>query len=431
MTPLWILVLLPLIGATSAVADVWASDDVEPTVPGLPEFHTLMLDPGLRMGSGMETILASNHLTGAVENRLIGNQWFSEEELAGKVGGISCRLAKRFFLDTPLDYFAVVLAHEFYGHGARYRELSVDNIDYGYDAPPPYGAGGGHATASISDPISPDEIMTILIGGIESQAIINRKLGMRWIANRGMRYRESMLYYWSFRIMFDYIQHTRDDLDQHIDGKDPSEYLKLLNIKAGIADLSDPRMKVSYLHSRSRIGLINPLLWYSMFAQFKSYLWDGKTTTKVPMIPLGEVGYLPALRMSLTPFGPEYHFENYIRFRSMVALADLHIGDTTFYDSWGGFDLGLQNLVHQGRISVDLELAAWNQPGVELERNIQGMVGEGAGGAFSCTAHIDLREEESPLSAAIQLGYKTGGFLEGWDLDASPIFAIGLGYRAH
>jgi hypothetical protein len=29
----------------------------------------------------------------------------------------------------------------------------------------------------------------------------------------------------------------------------------------------------------------------------------------------------------------------------------------------------------------------------------------------------------------MQLGYKTAGYIEGYDLDASPIFMIGLGYK--
>ena len=180
-------------------------DDSVCMSPKLPEYYNLMFSPGFHMDPGMENIISFNYLSSLAIDSLIGNRWFSEERIINKAAGATCRLAKNLLIDMPIDYFSVVFSHEYFGHGARYRELSVDNIDYGFDAPPPYGDGGGHASASINDPMTHDEIMTILIGGIETQAIINRKLSMRWMANRKIRYRESSLYYWSFRIMYDYI----------------------------------------------------------------------------------------------------------------------------------------------------------------------------------------------------------------------------------
>lgn len=193
--------------------------------------------------------------------------------------------------------------------------------------------------------------------------------------------------------------------------------------------MNHPLMSVSSLKSRLWINMANPFSLYALYSVYKTYLWDGRTTNGFPMIHFGEIGYLPALRMNLTPLGPEYHLENYFRFDSKVVLLDLRVGDNTFYNSWGGAGLSIQNLYQDRRLSIDVDLLAWKQPGVELVRNTQALVGDGAGGAASLTVHYDLSELENPLALVVQAGYKTAGYAEGFDLDASPIIMIGLGYR--
>ena len=40
-------------------------------------------------------------------------------------------------LDMPQDHLLMVVAHEVFGHGARFRELGDGRIRYGFDAPHP------------------------------------------------------------------------------------------------------------------------------------------------------------------------------------------------------------------------------------------------------------------------------------------------------
>ncbi len=188
-------------------------------------------------------------------------------------------------------------------------------------------------------------------------------------------------------------------------------------------------MTVSELKSRNRVNLINPFLWYSLYVQLKTHLYDGNSSADLAMIPIKHFHYLPSLRMPLTPFGPEYHLENYLRFNTRVALVDVHVGDKRFYRSWGGVGVSVQNVLQRKRLSVDIDLAAWKQPGLELIRRAEGFKGEGTGGSLSFTGHYDLSTARKSASVLLQLGYKSAGYLEGYDLHASPIFMIGLGYR--
>ncbi|MEZ4762855.1 MAG: hypothetical protein R3C26_06525 [Calditrichia bacterium] len=50
----------------------------------------------------------------------------------------------------------------------------------------------------------------------------------------------------------------------------------------------------------------------------------------------------PAFRSGLTPFGIEYHFENYLRFNRKVALLDLSYGDQSLDNTWGGVGVSVQ-----------------------------------------------------------------------------------------
>ncbi|MFC2083680.1 hypothetical protein ACFLS9_01350 [Bacteroidota bacterium] len=387
----------------------------------------LLFDPGLTMQSGAENIVTIHKGFTLVEDKIIGTQWFSESNILSKTGAILSRFAKYSIIDLPLDYFSVVLAHEYFGHGARYRELKIENIDYGFNAPPPYGNGSGHASANIkSGSISEHELISIWIGGMEVHSLINQKLSMRWIGKKEINYREASLYLWSTQIMFNYIQSSKEDLDSDISDNDPRAYVRLLNRNAGYTDLDNLAMTVGDLKSQSVISLVNPFIYYSIYTFLKTYLWDGDNSSDFPSLSFGEVEYLPALRLGLTPFGTEYHLENYLKYSNLVSMVDLSIGDQTFYESWGSIGIYIQNIYQNENLSLDTDLHIWNQPEINIGKNSPDVSGNQIGGAVSIRGYYDFRELEFPISLVLEMGYKTKGFLEGFNLDSAPILMFGI-----
>ena len=389
----------------------------------------IMIYSCLTMRSGAENIITIHKWLASAEDHLVGIRWFSESGVLGKTGGISSRLGKFILIDLPVDYFSIVLAHEYFGHGARYRELNMDNIHYGFDIPPPYGPGGGEASNYGNVSISTHELLAIWIGGVEVHSIINRKLGLDWMTTNKIHYREASQYFWSFQIMMKYIQDTYEDLADGTKDNDPRAYVRILNANAGYHDLQNLKMSVKDLKSKMQINAANPFVFYSIYSIIKTFVWDGRASNEMPTLNFGPVNYLPSLRAAWTPFGIEYHFENYLRYKNMISLIDLSYGDQTFFDSWGGMGVFIQNIYEQKKISFDIYINIWNQPEIQFGQNPTLYKGGGIGGAFSVRGYYDIHNSEFPISAVLELGYKSPGFLEGYNLDSSPILKIGFALR--
>lgn len=416
----WVLLLLLIFGIETARTE---SDTADYSIP---QYYGLYLDPELTIPTGAKNMLTINYLTELGIENTIGSKWFEEKKPLSRGAGAVLRFFKSRFIDLPADYFLPVFSHEFFGHGGRYRELNIENIDYSFETPPPYGSGGGAASTNIDgSTITKHELIAIYIGGYEAQNSINSNLNMRWVAKKKIRYREASMYFWSFQIMYDYMMDTQNFEER----ADPAQYTKLLNENAGITDLNNPIMSIKGLKNRYRLNLVNPFLLFSIYTQVKTYMYDAELVADMPMIRTKYFEYLPSFRTVLTPFGPAYHLENYLRFESKVALVDLHVGDNAFHKSWGGVGLSILNVIEKPRFSLDMELQSWNQPGLDLKRNETGLFGDGFGGAAALTGHYELSEKEHPLTAILQLGYKSAGYLEGYPLHSAPILSAGLGCR--
>jgi hypothetical protein len=414
------------------------TDEVEsPISTNVDEFHqsapsymSLLYDPGFTMRSGAEDILTVHGGLAWAEDRFVKTRWFSEQSLPGKGAAILCRAAKYYFVDVPVDYFAAVFAHEYFGHGTRYREFGIGDIYYRFDWPPPYGPGGGEATAHIGPGIiSMQELTAILAGGIEAHStLMNHLWSLRWTANKEMTYREASAFFLSWQIMFNYVQGTEDDLAAVVDPNDISNYVMLLNAHAGYNDPNSLLMDIKYLKDRTMISIANPYLFYSVYAVVKTYLWDGSVSTGFPMLKIGGIEYLPSFRIGLAPFGIEYHMENFLRVKDKVIWVDLRLGDQTFYESWGGVGLLVKNFYGSDRLSFDVRLDVWKQAEIELG-DPRVYKGGGLGGGFSVRSHYHFESPRGAIAAVLELGYKTPGFVEGYVLDSSPIIMFGLAIR--
>ena len=417
------ILVLPICGSAH-------DSSTQQTTSSPPRTHlSLLFDPGFSMMSGAEDILTIHYGITREEDTLIGLRWFSEDQLIGKSGGIITRCAKYALIDIPVDYFSVVAAHEYAGHGARYRELNISNVYYGFDPPPPYGKGGGEASVNIvGNSISNDELLGIWQGGMEVHQLINRQLALRWLNNNKMNYRDAFLYFWSWQIRFAYIKDTEEYLPAITSDTDPSAYIRIINRENGFSDPAQPHFSVSQLKSRINIDLVNPFVFFALYTGLKTFMWDGDGTMTLPVIRIGAIEYLPLLRTALTPFGLEYHFENYVRNKTMTSLIDVRIGDQSFYPAWGGIGVILQHAFTNNDFSTDVYLDLWKQPALKFN-TIPGISKGGSfGGALSLRGIFNLTNENRSLSGILEIGYKTVGFLEGYRYDASPVFRFGVGF---
>ncbi len=392
-------------------------------------YYPLLYSPSLNMRSGAETITSIHKGLTVLEDNLISTNWFSESNILGKTGGITVRLAKYVFIDVPVDYFSIVLGHEYFGHGSRYREFDIKGIHYSFMSPPPYGLGGGEASKDGALPVSYHQLISIWTGGIEIHRLINKNLSLRWIAKNEMNYREASQYFWSFQILWTYLQDTKEDIFDGTSDNDIRAYIRLINSKAVYTNPGIIKMSVKDLKSKMMINVVNPFIFYSLYSIIKTYLWNGNKSNEIPTINFGDVNYLPSLRAGLTPFGVEYHLDNYFRYKEMASLINIRYGDQTFYDFWGGIGLLVQNVYSPSKLSFDINVNIWNQPGFKFGNDQAEIKGEGIGGAFSIRGYYNFPNNKFPISAMVEVGYKSAGFLEGYALDSSPIFALGIAIK--
>jgi hypothetical protein len=419
--------LSTIAGTTSGqTIEVCNPDSVKIDKP--PDHYSIVFDPGLTMRSGAESIITIHKGIASVEDKFPGTSWFNESTILGKVGGISTRLVKYWFIDLPVDYFSIILSHEYFGHGARYRELNIRDIQYGYDFPPPYGPGGGYATNNRSLQVSYQELISIWTGGVEIHSIINRDLGMRWISTNKMYYREASQYFWSFQIYMNYIQKTNEDINDGTVDNDIRAYIRLINAEKVSTEPSILLMSVKDLKSKTLINVANPFVFFSIYSIIKTYLWGGDSYNEVPSFKFGNIQYLPVFRTGITPFGVEYHLESYLRFKRMSSMIDIRYGDQTFYSDWGGIGAYMRNIYYDKILSIDTNFDLWKQPGLLFGSDQSERKGTGLGFYFSGRCNYNLVNGIMPVALMLELGYKSTGFLEGFSLNSSPIIQFGISF---
>jgi hypothetical protein len=421
------LALLLLVGSFVRLSPL--SGQQAATPPPLPpdgRSVSLMVDPDLGMRSGIETAIAANRGFVTIVDGVVGRSWFDGESRAGKAGNVLGRLARYSLVDLPASYFVAVLAHELVGHGGRYRELGVGNIDYGFEWPPPYGSGGGWASTEIRGGVTEHGVSAIWTGGLETHALLQRRLALRWMARDEFDYADALLFWWSFQIQMDYVMGS-SGFEPDVPDNDPRAYVRGLNALAGRTEPADFLWSLDDLKRVYRLNVLNPFVLLAVFEQAEM-LWDGGSTRAMPSIRFGDVAYLPALRTGLTPFGAEVHLESYIRIGRRALLLDLARGDETFHASWWSAGATAQSLVTGGRLTLDAEARAWRQPELQVIGEEVDDAARPLGAGLSLRAYVALGDPAtSRYSLVGEVGYKTRGFVEGHRMGAGPSLLLGLG----
>ena len=119
--------------------------------------------------AGAQGLADAQHLLASAEDRWLPRK-IGKSAAAPRSRSASLYRAGKFLaLDVPQDHMLMVVAHEVFGHGARFRELGDGRIGYGFDAPIPYGSGDAFTSFNGRFPISPLAILNVSASGIEAQ----------------------------------------------------------------------------------------------------------------------------------------------------------------------------------------------------------------------------------------------------------------------
>lgn len=343
------------------------------------------------------------------------------------------RLSELILFWEPYNYASMVVQHEVFGHGYRGRTFHSDGVSvkkYKFGVPPPYGPGGG-ATHSTFHPhkLTPFQFSTMSSAGVEATSILAIRLKLAWLQTGSINAIQTSMYQYAQQDLTTYILATDDEIPFFGSGNsegDIRHYVEILNDSLPKGHLSVKRLK--------KLALINyaePFTYLSLYAWW-FYLITGKQM-QIPMINIGSYGYLPGLRIGLTPFGPEYYVDNFLVSNHKPVYFYLRGGEYAGLRSYG---FGIE---HAYLWTVDdtpwgFRADIWLQPDVPYKASSSNNLV-----TFEPRAHYKSRlgasltfighKKISNASALFfQIGGKTTGFLPGETLTPSVIIRLGFSF---
>ncbi len=362
----------------------------------------ILIDQDLSPAAGATAAATVGRLLAHVEDRFVPIRLFEERGTMRRAANASYRLAKLALFDDPQENWLRVANHEVFGHGGRLRELFDGSVKYALPAPPPYGRGGGSTYFQLAAAPTVEEILAVTVGGMEANRLMARSLaGDALLAGR-WHYRDARRYLYA---EYDTIHYILRTTDHEKEGHDVGDFIKIYNEVA--TDNHEKTLNARTLRRRVLAGFANPMIAYSYYSAFVSYVWSGHADSTAPMLRLGGTRYLPMARFQLTTFGTEWIIDNALVRNGRFLDATIRAGQTIGARTWG---VGLQatRLAGWKRWTVDAEGHLWHQPDW--------------GGEVTATAHRQLR---SGLSLVGQGGYKSNGFLAGEPIHQGVVLRIG------
>jgi hypothetical protein len=392
-----------------------------------PVPHTIVFDPYMTPAAGAQGLLTVQHLVARAEDRWLPLKFGEERTRPALALGIAYRAGKFLALDMPQDHFLLVVAHEVFGHGTRFRELGDGTLRYGFDAPIPYGSGDAVTKFDGLFPVSPLADLTVSAAGIEAQHALADAIADRAVARGRIHYREAWLYFESRLAAVSYILSASPTSSE---GHDVADFLDAFE-EACTAPCSP--LTRNHVQRRALLALADPLVYYSMYGLAVSYIGKGTTTGPMPLIPVGGgMRVMPSLGYALAPYGGEWSLRTSFnqekraksRERRVTGLT-LRVGNTGASSTWG-LSARAADVLRMRGLRAGLAIDVWRQPALLADRTSDEQhVGAGA----VATVVVPLpRWLRSRWSDAVQVaaGYKAQGFVPGEQLPGGAVFRAGI-----
>lgn len=386
--------------------------------------------------AGGEDVLFVHRSLERMEGWLVGKSpvYYSKEAAARL-----WRLGELVLVWLPINYLGIVVQHEIFGHGYRIRDIGNQRAHvtgYSFGTPPPYGHGGGATAYRVYEDLTTTEETSIAMAGVESTAILAQTTKLKWLETNWIDPRQAILYLLSQQDITLYIGSL--NTEGTLEGHDMKGYVRSLNYTYTARPLSCGRLR-----TLSWINLADPFTYYAVYSWFH-YLSAGKES-KIPMIPIWDWGYLPGLRLGLTPFGPEIFVENYL-LRGDRPVYFYGKGGHHSHNGYYGVGLFAPKLWLRHRWSFGARIDSWWQPKLLLQPAATSILDIdfdekpdpnnplysypeqykkrwGAAGSF-LAAYFSRR-----VGFEAEFGYKAQGFLPGYALRASPVSRLFFSLR--
>jgi hypothetical protein len=355
----------------------------------------------------------------------------------------------RLLFDNYLNFFFITVNHEFFGHGARFREIGWDITRYEFN----WNLSGSTGFRRPKNNALRSEINNGTfflrenvsnLAGIESSDVMANDIASKVVIEKNISVSRAILFSAAALDQILYIAMTINTKNDIFDrGGDISEYYKQINAmyatnKRGafgtnryfdyvFKDSWDFRINNPTVLTKEDIkmgvyiSLLDPFLWFSAYTQLR-YIFVGKDNLPIPMFKIKSLYYLPRVRTVLAPFGLLTQIQNYFKYNDKNFIVTFEGGKTA---NQAYYTLGAETYLFKinSTLRWGAKIFAWHQPELytlnmrDAESKF-GMLG-------LLKAKINFSHKFGVLAYA---GYKSRGYVQGEKLDSGLIFRAGLSY---
>lgn len=304
-------------------------------------------------------------------------------------------------------YHLMLANHEIGGHGSRGREFGARPSRYRINF-----MSGAASFWSYQLRVLPKyKNIMITTGGMQASYLFSQNIKFRNIELNEVNPAYGVAYVVSTLDQPGYISSTKDA--GNTSGNDVDGYIQQVNSLYG-----DKHLSLRKLKSYAFLDLFDPLLFYSL----SSFLLDKKIA--MPFLMLNKnIGYLPATRAILTPYGPEMGLLNLLKINDKIVEVELNYGNNPKASSYA-FGIRSHNFIHADKLTLGGRLITWSQPHFFAEKPDNSKKKKGR--LIGLNGQWDFNKN---LGINIQLGYKSAGFVVGESPEAGGFFKSSLVLR--
>ncbi|MEM6965467.1 MAG: hypothetical protein AAF573_11920, partial [Bacteroidota bacterium] len=384
--------------------------------------HLLLFEKNISPIASSENILTIRESFFRFENKFLPNQLEGKSKLIN----VGYRLFKAGGINRFVDNAVKLFQHEFFGHGYRQREFGYTRNSVNLKLT----LFGFSGFSRLGTP-TPNRIFTFqertmwFMGGLEATSILSETILSHWIRSQKISLNDTYLFLSSLRTGLLAATSHDDDLNSDVE-----LYLRRINNHYGFFGIENYQLTLKKIRRHALVELLNPYVFFTLYAFSKDYLWNGKEKVNLPMINLGRVKYMPYFNFWLTPYGSEFQLNHILKTDKRIYRFHLRLGDDTFDNTSWGTGITIENLIQNNWIRFSPDINIWHQPSLELGGiSTTEIKEEGFGGAIRLHASfkfITNQNLKKRTDLHINVGYKTKGYLQGEALSDNFILRFGF-----
>lgn len=285
----------------------------------------------------------------------------------------------------------------------------------------------------------PTQYMSMAASGLMAENLYHIDCQEQWVKNNTIPYSDATAYIETSIDNFRYILVG----DEYGYGGDMGNYLFNLNmfynpsifnngnyIYESVVPLIGEKFKIksSDFHRANYLtAFSDPNFYFSLFS-IGNYIIRGESYTRLPLLRLGKVKFMPAISLVLAPFGLEYNLRTPLVFPNKKMHLQFRFGEA-YGRNYFGLGLKLSNLVCKKDFVLSPHFEVFSQPKMYFgnSKSSNEPYQKIGGNGFIADVLIEKKIPSSPMYLSARIGYKTAGFVLGESLKATPIIQFGFG----